>query len=175
MKLYELSESYRMLQRMEESEGVNFVQALEDLQDEAEFKLVNIAKLLREIEAEETAISVEIQRLQNKKRAVEKKTDSLKAYVQANMETLGMREAADEIIKISLHDCPPSCRVTDESIIPSNFIEYTLNIPGHELPEDMHHFVKEHHVNKGKVLKSWKDGVAIPGTDVVKESSVRIR
>lgn len=175
MKLYELSEAYRLLQRMEDEDGLDFSKAIEEIQEEAEAKLISIAKLLRELEAEESAYKAEIDRMQKRAKSLSKKSEALKAYAFQHMTGTGITEVEGDTIKISIQKSQPVCEVTDQSAVPSNLKKVTLEIPGNEVPEELLHFSKGETVSKKAVIDLWKKGFAVGGTEVRDGSYVRIR
>ncbi|MED5052672.1 siphovirus Gp157 family protein [Anoxybacillus rupiensis] len=159
MKLYELAQSYAQLMEMaEEMESDALVDTLESLQEAIEDKAENVAKLIKNLEADVKVIKEEEQRLAERRRAIESKVDKLKTYLQEQLETAGLQKVKRPTITVSIQNNPPSVDVIDETLIPADFL----------IPQPAK-------VDKKSILERLKNGEAIPGVTLKQTKGVRIR
>lgn len=159
MKLYELAQSYaELLEMAEEMESDVLVDTLESLQEAIEDKAENIAKLIKNLEADARIIKEEEQRLAERRRVIEAKVDKLKTYLQEQLETAGLQKVKRPTITVSIQANPPSVDVIDETAIPIDFL-----IP--QAPK----------VDKKSILERLKKGENVPGVALKQTKGVRIR
>lgn len=159
MKLYELARSYaELLDRAEEMESDALVDTLESLQDAIEDKAENIAKFIRNLEADAKIIREEEQRLAERRRAIEAKVDKLKTYLQEQLEIAGLQKVKRPTITVSIQANPPSVDVIDETAIPIDFLIQ-------QAPK----------VDKKSILERLKKGETVPGVTLKQTKGVRIR
>lgn len=159
MKLYELAQNYaQLLEMAEEMESDALVDTLESLQDAIEDKAENIAKFIRNLEADAKIIREEEQRLAERRRAIESKVDKLKMYLQEQLETAGLQKVKRPTITVAIQANPPSVDVIDETAIPIDFL-----IP--QAPK----------VDKRSILERLKKGESVPGVTLKQTKGVRIR
>ena len=159
MKLYELARSYaELLDMAEEMESDALVDTLESLQDAIEDKAENIAKFIRNLEADAKIIKEEEQRLADRRRALEAKVDKLKTYLQEQLEIAGLQKVKRPTITVAIQVNPPSVDVIDETAIPIDFL-----IP--QAPK----------VDKKSILERLKKGESVPGVALKQTKWVRIR
>jgi len=159
MKLYELARSYaELLDRAEDIDTEALVDTLASLQDAIEDKAENIAKLIKNLEADAKIIKEEEQRLAERRRAIEAKVDKLKMYLQEQLEIAGLQKVKRPTITVSIQANPPSVDVIDEKAIPNDFL-----IP--QAPK----------VDKRSILERLKKGESVPGVTLKQTKGVRIR
>lgn len=159
MKLYELAQNYaQLLETAEEMESEALVDTLASLQDAIEDKAENIAKLIKNLEADAKIIKEEEQRLAERRRAIEAKVDKLKMYLQEQLETAGIEKVKRPTITVAIQANPPSVDVIDEKAIPNDFL-----IP--QAPK----------VDKRSILERLKKGESVPGVALKQTKGVRIR
>lgn len=159
MKLYELARSYaELLDRAEDIDTDALVDTLASLQDAIEDKAENIAKFIRNLEADAKIIREEEQRLAERRRAIEVKIERLKTYLQEQLETAGLQKVKRPTITVAIQTNPPSVDVIDEKVIPSDFL-----IP--QAPK----------LDKRSILDRLKKGESVPGVALKQTKGVRIR
>ena len=159
MKLYELAQNYaQLLEMAEEMESDALVDTLQSLEDEIEYKAENIAKFIRNLEADAKIIREEEQRLAERRRAIEAKIERLKSYLQEQLETAGIEKVKRPTITVAIQANPPSVDVIDEKAIPNDFL-----IP--QAPK----------VDKRSILERLKKGESVPGVTLKQTKGVRIR
>lgn len=159
MKLYDLAQNYaQLLEMAEEMESEALVDTLASLQDAIEDKAENIAKFIRNLEADAKIIREEEQRLAERRRAIEAKVDKLKMYLQEQLETAGLQKVKRPTITVSIQANPPSVDVIDETAIPIDFL----------IPQPAK-------VDKKSILERLKKGESVPGVALKQTKGVRIR
>jgi replicative superfamily II helicase len=159
MKLYELAQNYAQLMEMaEEMESDALVDTLEALQDAIEDKVENIAKLIKNLEADAKIIKEEEQRLADRRRSIESKVARLKEYLQEQLEVAGLQKVKRATITVAIQNNPPSVEIADEKLIPSEFM----------IPQNPK-------IDKQAILERLKNGEMVPGCSLKQTKGVRIR
>jgi DNA repair exonuclease SbcCD ATPase subunit len=159
MKLYELAQNYAQLMEMaEEMESDALVDTLEALQDAIEDKAENIAKLIKNLEADAKIIKEEEKRLAERRQSIEKKIERLKQYLQEQLEVAGLQKVKRPTITVAIQNNPPSVEIADEKLIPSEFM----------IPQPAK-------VDKRAILERLKNGEEIPGCSLKQTKGVRIK
>ena len=159
LKLYELTENYAKLSEMaEEMDTDAIVDTLEALQEAIEDKAENIAKLIRNLEADVKVIRDEEKRLAERRQVIENKIERLKSYLQEQLEIAGIDKVKRPTITVAIQKNPPSVDIIDETLIPADFL----------IPQPAK-------VDKKSILERLKNGEAIPGVTLKQTKGVRIR
>jgi hypothetical protein len=156
MKLYELTDNYARLLEMVEA-GEDVADTLEAITDAIEVKAENIAKVIRSIEAQAKVIGEEEKRLTDRRRSLENESGRIKQYLELELRRVGLDKVKGNIFTVAIQKNPPSCEVTDESLIPAEFMKMVTSID-----------------RKG-ILDAIKSGQAVPGAEIKHSESLRIR
>jgi len=132
MKLYELSTQYAqlvdMLEQVEEDMQEALKDTLDSIADSIEVKADSIAKMIRQLEAEKEMIDAECKRLADRGAKLSKQKDQLKAYLFENMQIAGQDKIKTALFSFTIRTNAPSVLVTNDQIIPSEFIKLTPSI-----------------------------------------------
>lgn len=155
MKLYEITDIYLNLENIDDD--IDITAALAEVDGELEDKLENIAKLIRNLEAEAKAYEDEEKRLKAQKQAAKNRIESLKRYVKGSLETIGKDKVEAGIFKWSLQNGPGRVEITDEAKIPEEY------------------FVTEVKPLKSEIKKAIEEGVITEGAEIVRDKSLRLR
>ncbi|MEJ8785359.1 siphovirus Gp157 family protein [Peptoniphilus sp. HCN-40583] len=155
MKLYEIAEMYEAMESLDDN--IDITAALENIDGALEEKLENVAKLVRNLEAEAKAYEEEEKRLRAQKQAAKNRVESIKRYVKENLEEIGRDKVEAGIFKWSLQNGPGRVEITDETKIPEEF------------------FVKEIKPLKAEIKKAIESGAITEGAEIVREKSLRLR
>uniref|UniRef100_UPI0035A0FA56 siphovirus Gp157 family protein n=1 Tax=Jeotgalibaca porci TaxID=1868793 RepID=UPI0035A0FA56 len=149
--LYNTAESH---EEMLEAEKY-LIDAEVDLSEKAE----NIAKWIKNLEAERDIFKKESDRLASKAKSLGNKADSLKRYLQDSLEVAGVDKVKGELFTVSVQNNPISLDLSTTEHIPDEF---------KRVPEPV--------VNKRELLKYIKEtGEIFEGVEVKQTRSVRIR
>lgn len=157
MNLYELSVAFQEVQNMDLDPEV-MQDTLDSIEDAIENKAENIAKLIRNLESDVTAYKEEEERLKTKRQATENKVKWLKTYLEDNMKLTGKTKFKSGMFNFSIQKNPASVNITDEKIIPEEFL-----IP--QLPK----------IDKTSLKEILKRGIEVPGAELKQTEGLRIR
>jgi len=127
ISLYELTENYVRLKTLLEAATeaeVNgdetaadmkqvYEDTLEGLEGSIEQKLLNIARLIREKQADAEALKAERQRIEKRQKAAERSTEWLRNFMASSMEVTGMANVKDNLVSVSYGAGRPKVEVTD--------------------------------------------------------------
>jgi len=161
--LYSLTTAYKAVWGVVESEDTDLAtieEALTSIEDTIAVKAENIALFIKDLDDEAKIIKQEEIRLSARRKAVETKRDGIKSYLLQNMEAMELLKVKTALYTISCSDCPASISITDETLIPDEFLTV---IPESYVPR------------KKDILTAWKNGRIIPGTELIVNRTLRIK
>lgn len=160
MKLYELNEAFQNIQALIEDGEEGLEDTLESINLAIEDKLENIAKVIKNLEAEAKAFREEEKRLADRRRSIENNIKRLKGYAEEALKVTGNRKLKAGLFTFSIQKNPPSIIVEDEKLIPKRF------------------FVEqEPKLDKRKLINELKERniEEMPGVRLVQGEGLRIR
>lgn len=155
MKLYELIECYRNILDIEEDADAK--KALDAIDEAIEEKADNIAKLVKEIDAEAKAIKTEEERLYSRRKSLENKMKWLKCYLEESMIAINKKKFKTDLFSFSIQKNPVSLKIINENKIPEEFL------------------IIEKKVNKKELSEAVKNGKYLDCAELVQTESLRIR
>ena len=161
-RLYEIAERYRALEALLEDEYVDnsmLMDALSEVDDEFNDKVKNITHLLKDSEYHCNYLKLEEERLNKKRKSLEKKIENLKMYIDANMKLRGTKKVDVGTFTITVRKNPLKVEVVEITDIPSRFIKTKT----------------EFTVDKKAILESIKSGEEVDGVKLVQTESLLIR
>ena len=159
-KLYELTDDYLSLWESLSDPEADWTEAEEKLRSiEKAFddKVSACAKMIRNMESEETALTREIDRMSRRHDALVRKIKAIKEYVKAEMEASGREKVRTDVFTVSVQHSPDKVHVVDEAEIPAQYYQTTKRL------------------DKVEVLRTLKAGYAVPGCELTQGSHLRIR
>lgn len=124
LKLYELSDDY--LEAMEALAEIDdlppeaIADTLEGLAGAWEDKALNVARYVRNLEAEAEAIVEARDRMERRAKAASRQAARLKAYLKAELERTGLKPKAPDLA-LRLQNNPPSVMIDDPAKIPKTY------------------------------------------------------
>lgn len=157
MNLYELSQNYLAVQDMD-LEPETLKDTLDSIEDAIEDKAENIAKWIRNLEADKKAFEEEEKRFKGKKQAADNRIKSLKLYLEDNMRLTGKTKFKAGFFSFAIQNNPPSVEVFDEALIPKQFLI--------EQPPK---------IDLAGIKELLKAGEEVPGAELKHSSGLRIR
>ncbi|MED4399840.1 siphovirus Gp157 family protein [Metabacillus fastidiosus] len=158
MKLYELAANYNaVLEMMESDESIALTDTLEAIEDQIEDKAENIAKLIKNMDAEAKAIKDEESRLADRRKSIENRVTGLKTYLQGQLEVAGLDKVKRPTLTVSIQNNPPSVKVIDEKLL----IPYMVQ--------------QEPKLDKKTLLSDLKEGKQVAGAEIQQTRGLRIR
>lgn len=158
MKLYELTSNYAAVLDKAEEVGLEVLKdTLESIEEEIEDKAENIAKMVKNLEAEAKAIKEEEERLAARRKSVENKKDHLKIYLQDQLEVAGLSKIKRPTLTVSIQNNPPSVKVIDEKLLNAYMVPV------------------EPKLDKKTLLADLKEGKQVAGAEIYQSRGLRIR
>lgn len=157
--LYELTNSYlEVLELAEQLDAEMLKDTLDSIDEVIEIKAENIAKVAKELEGKVIVLTNEIQRLNERKQAINNNIVGIKRYLQDEMEKVGKTKIKGELFNIGIQNNPVSVNVIDERKIPLDFFK-------EQAPKLDKKFLKD----------ELKKGVEIEGAELRQTKGLRIR
>lgn len=120
----------------------------------------NVAAVFRNLESDAKQIKEAEQQLAERRKAIEKRAESLKNHLKTNMEIAGIQKIECPWFVISIAQNPETVTVDDESEIPRDYFK--------EIPATFQ-------LDKAMVKQAIKDGFTVPGARLSRGTSLRIK
>jgi hypothetical protein len=124
LKLYELSAAYlealEGLAELDDLPPQAIADTLEGLAGAWEDKALNVARYVRNLEAEAAAIEDAKRRMEVRAKAMTNQASRLKAYLKSELERTGLKPKAPDLA-LKLQANPPSVVLDDEAKIPKTY------------------------------------------------------
>ena len=158
-KLYELSTGYKNIEYLLENgeDNEELAAVLNSLSEEIEDKAENIAKLIRNYEADIEAFKTEEKRIAERRRTLENIVKRLKEYLFNNMKLTNKTKFKKGTFSFNIVKNPPSAEITNADIISSDYKVLTETI------------------DKKAILTDLKEGKDVQGAILKQNESLRIR
>lgn len=161
MSLYDLTTDWQQVYDMEDLDAETWADTLESIEGEIKGKAVNIGYVVKNLEADEAALTAEIKRLQDKKKAVVKKKKGLKDYLQSSMYAVGLRKIQSAPFNIRIQKNAKSLTFDNEEQFMKNEFYDNYFIP--QPPK----------LDKKQILEDLKNGAVIEGVELQQSESLR--
>lgn len=120
ISLYDLTEAYNSVLDLDLPEE-DAIRILGQIEDAVEQKVENIGLARRSVDAEVKVLKDEIERLSDRKKSLEKKSDWLKEYAYGAMKQFGIEKIKGTRLTVWIQNNPPSLDITDEEKVPKKF------------------------------------------------------
>jgi len=148
MKLYEMANQYLAVADLADDMPPEAIaDTLESIEGEIEVKAEALLQVVTNMEGDTAMIDAEIKRLQARKVVIQNRADSLREYLRQNMLRTGIDKISCTLFSITLAQAKPMVVVTDERLIPDEYIKTTIT----KAPV------------KADILKALKAGEVVPG------------
>lgn len=162
LSLYQLSADYRRaldaLTARDDLPPEAIADTLEGLEGEFADKALNVARYIRNLEAEAAAIAEAKQRMEARERATTNQAKRLKVYLRLELERTGIKPKAADLA-LSIQKNPPSVQIDDEAQLPADYLESVTTT----------------HARKKEILEALKAGAVIPGAKISQSKRLVIR
>ena len=168
MKLYEISERYRVLQNLSEEEDIDLEAVADTLSlVDAEFdeKADAIACIIKNLQSEIIAIDAEEKRLNERKKSKKTAMERMKEYLFNQMIFIGKRLIETSRNRLQIKKKPPSVEVENEQ----DFIEWAV-VNNADLLN-----YKPPTLYLSKIRKSIESGKQIPYAKLIQNERVEIK
>ena len=158
-KLYELSTGYKNIEYLLENgeDNEELAAVLNSLDEEIEDKAENIAKLIKNYEADIEAFKTEEKRIAERRRTLENDVKRLKEYLYNNMKLTGKTKFKKGTFSFNIAKNPPCVEIVNQDIISSDYKVLTEVL------------------DKKAILQDLKDGKDVQGAILKQNESLRIR
>lgn len=120
----------------------------------------NVASVFRNLESDAKQIKEAEQQLAERRKAIEKRAESLKQYLKANMEISGIQKIECPWFVVSIKQNPEAVTVDDEEAIPRDYFK--------EIPVS-------YQLDKTMVKQALKDGFDVAGVRLTRGSRLDIK
>ena len=161
MTLYEIGKQYQEILSIDESDPDMLAakkQALDEINESLEIKADNIARFIRNLDADITALKAEEERLAEKRKTLQNKQAWLKEYLFNTLKALNLQSVKAGIFTVAIRKNPPSVAVKDQTLIPQEFF-----IP------------VEPKLDLRAIAEKLKAGERVPGAELTQGESLAIR
>ncbi len=160
--LYNLQAKYAHLLELASDPDVDpevFQDTLEALEGEIETKAEGYAMVMKELEAQESAIKNEIDRLNKRQKTIANRVRHMKLSLQEAMEATGKTKFKTNLFSFAIANNPPTVVIdADITTIPEDYLKY-----------------KEPEIDKAKIREDIKKGIDIGIAHLEYTKSLRIR
>lgn len=155
--LYELTQQANELYGLLQTEDIDeqtFNDTLEAMGTED--KVQNYCRIITQLQADSDMFAAEIKRLTERKKTADNSADRMKKALLAYMQASGQAKTKAGTFAVAVSNSQ-AVNILDESAIPTDFI--TL----------------EPKIEKAKIKEQLKQGLEVPGAELVTNTGVRIR
>ena len=122
LSLYDLSQAYDQVLDLDlDDETASRI--LGQIEEAVEQKVENIGLARRSVEAQVKVLKDEIDRLSERKKSLEKKSDWLKDYAYQAMKQFNIEKVKGTKLTVWIQNNPPSIEVLDEEKVPDDYKE----------------------------------------------------
>lgn len=163
MNLFEIAHQYRAdVAKLEELDldDATFADTLEALSGDLEAKAVNVIMYAKNLDATAEAIKNAEAAMAARRKAIERRSDALRAYVKHNMLATGITKISCEYFQLAIQNNQPSVDVFDAAQLP---MEYMREVPATYAPD------------KALIGKALKDQYEVPGSRLVHSQRLVIK
>ena len=158
--LYELADEFKeALENLLDLDDDSVKDTLESLEGEFKLKVTNVAMFIKNLENLAEGIKEAESRQRKRRTSTESKIKSLKEYLKDNLEKTNTHKVENAQISITIQKNPHKVVITDENVIPSDFLE-TKEVQS---------------IDKAKVKEALKNGDEVPGCELIQEKRVSIK
>lgn len=172
MKLYDIADKYRDLQflvdELQQEEMVNpdnivdgawdrLQAAIDSVEDDFKSKIDNITKIIENTELDRIKLEMEIERLEKRIKRTKKLVENLKNCAKRLMLQMDTKKIKTSLFDLSIQLDPEEVIIFDEKLIPEQY------------------FYNQPRVLKSKIKKDLQNGMVVPGAELVRGESLKIR
>lgn len=164
-RLYELTDKYNSLIALLESDDEGNIDAklageLASIEGDIRDKIESMCRLVKNLDGTADVFEAEEKRLAARRRTLERNIDSLKAYMQQQLETLGETSIKAGLFTVRIQPNSMETVIVPDDISRVPAIYYRYNPPV---------------IDKTKVYEAINSGVDVPGCSIQRGKHLRIR
>lgn len=164
LTLYQIADQYLQdLQLLQERDldDQTFADTLESLSGELEVKAINIAYVIKNLEANAKAIKEAEEQMYSRRKQLEAKAEYIKDYLLENMQRTGIKLIECPYFKISLKNNPESLIVDPNAQVPAEYYRQP------EPPPPV--------LDKVTLKKDLQLGIDVPGCRLERKQRIEIK
>ena len=150
MRLYELTQQFKEIERMEDLDDQTMLDTLESIEGDFLAKGQNVAAYFQNLDADANALKEAESRISARRKAIENKSNSLKEYLLRNMQALGITKIECPEFSITLRKPSEIIEVYDESAVPDVYKVSEITTT----------------TSKTLIKRQLKNGVEVPGARI---------
>lgn len=121
MKLYEITEQFKQLEKMEDLDEETILDTLESIEGEFLAKGQNVAAYFQNLDADARELKEAESRIAARRKSIENKSNSLKEYLLRNMKALDITKIECPEFSITLKKPSEVCEILDLEKVPKAF------------------------------------------------------
>lgn len=161
LKLYEIADQYKALLSLDDPEVPEeaIKDTLEALEGEMQIKGASVAACLQNLASEAEAIKQAEQRMKGRREFIERRVESIRQYLQSNMERSGITELKTPELIIKLRKNPGRVEIDCQAALPSKFVATKT----------------ETVIDKKGILQAIRNGEEVPGAHLEQSMRLEIR
>ncbi len=164
LALYQLADLYLQdLQKLAELDldEQTVIDTLDGLSGDLEVKATNVAAFARNLEASADAIKGAEAQMAARRKAIEKRAESLRRYLKDNMERVGILKIESPQFCLSIKKNPPAVHVEAADLVPEEFMKESPPPPPY--------------LDKKAVSEALKAGRDVPGCRLEQGTRLEIK
>lgn len=126
ISLYILAKEYQAIEQKLSDSDIDpqtIADTLEAVAGDVEQKATNVAMFVRNLESSAEQIELAIKAMQERKKSIESKAESIRKYLKENMQRTGITKIECPYFAISLKKNPPSVVIDNESLINDKYVK----------------------------------------------------
>ena len=152
MKLHDLTDTgLKLAEIIEGNPDIDISKALTDFQMEFNEKVVSLGMIYRNYIAEAEVYGSESKRLSEKEKVLKNRAESLRVYMEQQMDLLGIESIKGNTFAVRFRKLPPLVQIEDLDLIPAG---YKRIIPQNIEPD------------KRKILEDLSNGLIVEGASL---------
>lgn len=152
MKLYEISDQFKELEKLEDIDQEILSDTLESLTADFNDKSLSVASYFLNLDSDIVQLKEAEKRIADRRKAIENRSKSLKDYLLSNMERLEMTEISCPEFKITIRKPQKVVNITNDSLIGEKYHKV--------IPESWS-------ADKMEIKQALKNGEVIRGAELV--------
>ncbi len=163
MQLFKITQEFENVFNEVDENGEmtpEMIEHLDSLQEDFENKAVNVATFIKNLEAEEAAISQAMDDMKARKIRLSKQVVSLCDYLQHHMQRLSIKEIKTcPYFKIRIKQCPASVDIISEDALPAEFWREKITTS----------------IDKIRLKEVLNEGIEVPGACIARRLKLEIK
>lgn len=163
MTLYEISDKYKILMESidayedEMLDKDSFNNALEQINDKFEDKVLAVASFIKNLESDQHALETHQKETRIKIDRIKKKVEWLEYYIKHNMDSVNVKKVENALISVSIQPSHDKIDMDDEDVLPDEYLVWSKR------------------VNLNKLKADLKGGILVDGVRLIRSEHLRIK